>query len=389
MSNEIVGSGLVREKIRNSCLEKYGVDSILKAAMIREKQAKDEKHSRYDLFCEQLKRKQLELLDSKEEFANGNIFRYRCARCNEEFKSTHSSIQYVNCPNCGYAASSKEQDLFFWLLSLGIDCVQSDKTQIAPLELDMFIPEHKLAIEFDDLYLHSELFKDKNYHLNKSVKCYKKWIKLLHIFENDWDNRQDIVKSIIKANLGIYDRKIKSKNCKIKEISSSDYKKFVESNSITEYVPAKYKIGLFYEKELIYVCSFGNKENETELVINCSKLNTLVEDGMKTIVKYFVEKYKPETLVYYIDRKYFNDKDFKDWKLVSDIDADYWYFKDGCLENKSKYQKHKLSKLLEKYSSKKSEEENMYYNRLCESMGRTVNKNYHTRNKSWTSYTWI
>ena len=46
-----------------------------------------------------------------------------------------------------------------------------NKKKTSPLELDIYIPSHNLAIEFDGLYWHSEIHKPSNYHLNKTELC--------------------------------------------------------------------------------------------------------------------------------------------------------------------------------------------------------------------------
>ena len=55
---------------------------------------------------------------------------------------------------------------------------------IKPLELDFYIPNLKLAIEFNGTYWHSKnAGKDIKYHLNKSLLCREKGIRLIHIYE--------------------------------------------------------------------------------------------------------------------------------------------------------------------------------------------------------------
>jgi hypothetical protein len=62
------------------------------------------------------------------------------------------------------------------------------------LEIDI-LPELKLGFEFNGLYWHSNKFKEKNYHLNKTD-----WFKKIYasyIWEDDWILRE-IVESQIK-----------------------------------------------------------------------------------------------------------------------------------------------------------------------------------------------
>jgi hypothetical protein len=46
-----------------------------------------------------------------------------------------------------------------------------------------------------NLHRDGEYYKDKNYHLNKTNLCNEKNIRLIHIFEDEWYNKKEIVKS--------------------------------------------------------------------------------------------------------------------------------------------------------------------------------------------------
>jgi hypothetical protein len=71
-------------------------------------------------------------------------------------------------------------------------------------------------------------FIDKNYHLNKTELCEQKGIRLIHIFEDEWLNKQDIVKSRLKNILGLTENKVYGRKCQVKEISNKDYKLFLK-----------------------------------------------------------------------------------------------------------------------------------------------------------------
>ena len=79
-------------------------------------------------------------------------------------------------------------------------------------ELDIYIPEFKLAFEFNGLWWHNELNRSPNYHLDKTNKCESKGIDIFHIFEDDWLLKKDLIKSMILNKLRttpikIFDRK--------------------------------------------------------------------------------------------------------------------------------------------------------------------------------------
>ena len=80
------------------------------------------------------------------------------------------------------------------------------------------------------------------------------------------------------------------------------------------------------------------------------------------MLNYFIKKYKTKNLVSYVDRRYFDGNGYKNWKLIEQTKSNYWYIKNGILESRMKYQKHKLNRLLKIFDSNLSEWENMVNN---------------------------
>jgi hypothetical protein len=99
--------------------------------------------------------------------------------------------------------------------------LSGDREILEGKELDFYIKDYNLALEFNGLYWHSDKFKSNDYHQNKTIDCLNKKIQLFHIWEDDWFNKKEIVKSIIKGKLGI-NKKIYPKNFSIKIISKQD-----------------------------------------------------------------------------------------------------------------------------------------------------------------------
>jgi len=64
-------------------------------------------------------------------------------------------------------------------------------------ELDIYLPELKIAFEFNGMYWHNENNKPEEYHKNKFEKCFSKKINLIYIWEDDWINNDGIKKYIL------------------------------------------------------------------------------------------------------------------------------------------------------------------------------------------------
>ena len=206
--------------------------------------------------------------------------------------------------------SRKEEELLNYLKTFNLDIITRDRKVINPLELDIYIPSKKLAIEFNGNYWHAnENLKDKFYHFNKSLECEKRGIRLIHIYEYQWkdSNKRDILKSIIKNAIGVNDKIIYARKCEIKYLNKNDVEKFSYLNSLHGHRNASVYLGLFYEHELVQIMSFGkaffsrDKSIDYECIRSITKLNTTVVGGMNKLFTRFIKDYNPNKILYYVD----------------------------------------------------------------------------------------
>lgn len=153
-------------------------------------------------------------------------------------------------------------------------------------ELDIYIPEIKTAIEFNGIYFHSDKFQDYDYHLNKTLQCQEKGIKLIHIFDDEWVNKKDKVKSLLLEAIGETENIISVEDCEVREVNQDEYKTFLEINYLEDFVEAENIFGLYYNNELVSLISENNKE-----LLFCNKLNTIVEGGFELLLKSFSGEY--------------------------------------------------------------------------------------------------
>jgi hypothetical protein len=227
----------------------------------------------------------------------------------------YDHISGHGCNKCSSSISNYELEINKFLIDLNFKTITSSFSIIKPHQLDIFIPSHNIAIEFNGLYWHSEEYVDKNYHLNKTQLCEKKDIQLIHIFEDEWLFKQEIVKSRLKNILGLTENKIYARKCIIKEISSKESKEFLNNNHIQGNVNSKINIGLFYNNELVSLMCFnkprlgiGVKYNGYELSRFCNKLDHIIIGGADKLLKYFIKNYQPKQIISYADRRWSQGK---------------------------------------------------------------------------------
>lgn len=266
--------------------------------------------------------------------------------------------------------SSTEKQLKDFIETLGLEIINNSKSVIKisedhPLELDIFIPSKNVAIEYDGLYWHSEVYKPNNYHQLKSDLCREKGIRLIHIFGDDWQNKRPICESIIKSSLGIYDRKIFARKCTIKDIDSKTYKLFLNENHIQGAVNSSIRKGLFYDDELVQVIGLGKsrfKKDELELHRMCSKLNTQVLGGFSKLLHNLTDI---KEFITYVDLALFDGKGYEasGFEFLGKTKPNYWYLDKGCTVriSRQKCQKHKLKTFLgESFDPNLTELQNMH-----------------------------
>lgn len=241
-------------------------------------------------------------------------------------------------------------------------------------ELDIYLPDYNLAIEFDGLMYHSEgnsdysMFRntEKSYHLKKTELCLENNIQLFHIFEGE---DLDLWLSMINSKLGL-NNKIFARKCIIKELKSKETEEFLLYNHIQGFCQAKINVGLFYEDELVSVMTFSkprfNKKYEYELIRFCSKRNHTIVGGASKLWKYFVNKYDPKSVITYANRRFSNGEIYKTlgFTFLEKTSPNYFYFKirELTLQSRVKFQKHKLKNILDVYDENLSESENMFNN---------------------------
>ena len=270
----------------------------------RHKNIIGETDSTYIVSCEDNK---CTLCESKTFEIDKNVFVQR--------SSQSTVICPIKLPLMGNA-SLAETELLDYIKSIYDGEIETgDRSIISPLELDIVIPDKHIAIEFNGVFWHSDFNPRmcKTYHRDKSLKCIDKGYQLLHIWEDDWYNRKDIIKDYIKSKLGLCSKRIYARKCHVREIDAHTARLFVDSNHIQGYSNATYKIGLFYDDALVSVMLVGKlrdmmgskpKEGHYEIYRVVSREDTEVAGGFSKMLKYFERTYNPECIITYGDLCY-------------------------------------------------------------------------------------
>ena len=310
-------------------------------------------------------------------------FRFRCLGCDHVFKAkVTNSFQHVTCPKCyrSKKESKGERTVKLWLESLGFNPKKERNLlkevrsgRVIPYEIDMYIKEKKIGIEYHGVYWHRAKDSSVDYkHKKKFLLAKEAGIHLIQIFEYEWSDarKRKILKSFIRRYLGltVSTKVAYARKCKVINIENERYKAFLEKHHLQGYVPAKARLGLEYEGKLIAVASFGPsrfKSGETELIRLCFRRGWNIIGGLSRLVKTYVREHKPEKLISYIDARFFTGNGYLSagFRQIGHTKPNYFYAVDGKLKSRIAFQKHKLEDKLEHFDPELSEYENMLMNR--------------------------
>lgn len=285
--------------------------------------------------------------------------------CRNEFRTGMAP----QCPCCVSKGRSLCESLVSNTISEftnEVPCVNT-RSVISPLELDLYYPSKRIAIEFNGAYWHSDNLKNFDYHFNKFKLCRDLGIRLISIFDTDFIYNRDRVNSILREAfsdiIAIYSRK-----CEVRRVGYSEKRGFInqyhfdgDSNQGT------IAYGLYYNNELISCMTFGNlrgqnskhlTSNHYELVRFVTKSGFRVVGGASRLFKHFINDYNPEYILCYSDNDFFSGDTYKHLgfrlKSLGEDSIDYqWVNNKGylnrweCMPNKllDKFPKYRTIKI--------------------------------------------
>lgn len=223
----------------------------------------------------------------------------KCNRCNViRNLSVYSVVRGILlCAACDKSYTSQfESEVFDYVSSLTNNVLKRKLGEWG--EIDIFVPEYNFAIECNGLYWHSDAIQsDKNYHEKKRIACIKNGISLFHLFEDEWRNKRDLVKSMLSHRL-YKSKSIGARKFSIKEISLNERKEFFNENHIDGNAAAKISFGLVDNDDNIFAAAsfrtpiFQKDTNDIfEIARFAMTKNIVVPGALPKLVKAFTSSH--------------------------------------------------------------------------------------------------
>lgn len=191
----------------------------------------------------------------------------------------------------------------------GAKIEKNNRTILKGKELDIYIPSKKLAVEFNGLFFHNDAKKsDPFYHLEKTINCERKGIRLIQIMSDEWEQKKPLVLELIRQNIGIYEH-FDASRCELRVLTESEGKGFFENNHLLgNDKRSSVYIGLLFERQVVYCASFAKEKTNWILTRFGSRKGYKIFNALKTILDYFLKEHSLPITVSIDRRLYFPDE---------------------------------------------------------------------------------
>lgn len=228
-----------------------------------------------------------------------------------------------------FPKNQKQNELTKLIEQTGLQVIRNSKI-LGSLELDIFVPRLRFAVEFNGNYWHSESCLGKSAkmkHRNKTDLCLSKGIRLLHVFEHQWDERKMQIMNLIKSILGINANRIAARKCLV-TYDKASY--FINDNHIQGDCPSIRYFNLVHDRQIIASMTASNhhRQNTDKKTVVLSRLcfldNTTVQGGSSKLFSKFVawaREQKYERIISWSDNCLTNGDIYR--VLGFDLDREY------------------------------------------------------------------
>jgi hypothetical protein len=319
-----------KEKAKQTNLERRGVEWVPQDPNVKEKTRETHISRVIKKINEKLNEAELELID---DFVNiTNLIEVKCKKCNYVFETVLDYVfhDYGKCPKCYPKNTSiNEREIREFIESIIPDeeIIYNDRKILNGKEIDILVPSKKIAIEHNGIFWHSEKAGvTKDYHLDKTNSCKNQDYEMIHIFEDEWSYKKDLVKNKLTYKLNkdslIYN------SFEIVELDKNESKIFIKDNDLYELKEFDKSLGIKDNNEILALVSFDNLNGNVNIKNFCVKSEyspKYISDIVQCIIDYGVKKITVET-----DKRFLDQELFSIFKIIDEKDPDYSYFKCLC-----------------------------------------------------------
>lgn len=355
-SREIVGSGnpFFGKKHTDSSLEKMRKKRRISRERYERRTAIDPDH--YDI-----------LTPYEEYETRQQLLRVLCKKCDREFFKSLENIDrgLLCCPLCAPVGSSiPEREMADVVEEMGLKVIRNCRSILSGKELDVYVPEKKVAFEYNGIYWHSDASPRgirKDHHYEKSRLCAEKGIILIQFFSDEWRDKREICESMIRHKLGASPFRAMARDCLVSSVDRDSASAFFDENHISGHVPSKVNFGLRdAHGRLVSLLSLRSPRQKKyrdmdliEVARFCCLKNTSVVGGLSKLVSHVCDwsrKNGRKGIMTYVDLRFGDMGGYEKsgFEFVRHTGLNFWYSDGDARHDRFKFRANKAFGMSEK-----------------------------------------
>jgi hypothetical protein len=199
--------------------------------------------------------------------------------------------------------SRGEDELYRFVESLGVRSVRNYRgfrngpDRREGYELDVFLPDSNIGIEYCGLYWHSEGKIDNRYHLDKRLFFNSIGVKLIQVLEDEWRDKRDLICSMLRHAVGLGEIKVYARKTKVLSVDNDVAQKFLENNHLMGAHRSSKYIGLYHDGELVSLLGYKLTLNFLDISRFCTKMGYHVVGGLSRLLSHVPESKEVRSFV--------------------------------------------------------------------------------------------
>lgn len=294
-------------------------------------------------------------------------FLLQCPKGHKYITTRHAWVSDgTRCTVCAKSINESKGELEVKnaLLELGI---KAEKYNEGNFEIDVYLPEYKIGIEFNGIYWHSTArVKNTNVHKHKYLTARNMGIKLIQIWEDEWYQKKDIILSLILSKIPNRSDKYFARSCEVIDVPFKQATAFLNENHLqgaggNNLLKA---VGLQHKDRLLMLATVGmhqrqGHEGKNVLTRVCYAKNVRIVGGMERLLHYL-----PRPLITWSDNRYSDGNLYRacGFRIEKELPPDYCYVKGGKRISKQSLRKTEEEKKVNKTEKELRDEQG--YHRL-------------------------
>lgn len=205
--------------------------------------------------------------------------------------------------------------------------------------LDIYVPSSNIGLEYNGLYWHSEKTgKEKSHHINKLQEAEQVGIRLLQFWDCEWNNKQPIVKDIIRTAFGVKCNTVGARECVVEVIKPAEARKFLDTNHLQGKTKNSIYFGLKNKDVLVQILTlrpiqYTGNDSGWEIGRVATLLGWRIQGGFSKLLnaaKAWLLKNNVHVLFTFADRRYSKGDVYlkNGFEFLGATDPGYWFTKD-------------------------------------------------------------